>query len=208
MHTNDNQLYGMTPQLQMVALGAMSCPLLVDIALDGSGRLFATTPGTLFEVEIASGACTAIASNGSYPNSLAVVPAPVLDPNEDVLVGLRGSEYVRIDTQTGAVSVLGDVGSDLASSGDVTFLDGMVYATVISSNCADCVLSLHPQTGDTLLMDAPIGHGQVYGLADAGGVLYGFTTSGLVLELSADGAAGSVTLASNLGSIYGATSVP
>jgi hypothetical protein len=206
VHTSDSRLYGMTAQLAMVDHGAMGCAPLVDIALDASGRLFATTPFTFFEVEIETGTCTAIASNGNFPNSLAVVPAGVLDPGDDTVVGLRGNEYVRIDKQTGAVLVLSTIGPQMSSSGDLTYLDGVLYATVSGAVCSDCILGIQAQTGQVVFPAADVGYGQVFGVADASGILYGFTADGLLLQLGPNG--GAMPLSANLGSIYGATSAP
>ena len=58
----------------------------------------------------------------TYPNSLSFVPKGTVDPNVEALVGYNGGTYVRIDTVTGAVTSIGNLGSGYSSSGDIVRL--------------------------------------------------------------------------------------
>jgi hypothetical protein len=202
--TSPGHLYGMRPTFELEDLGPFPCSPLTDIARDGAGRMFAATAFTFYEIDVGAGTCTAIQSNGDYPNSLAVVPAGVLDPMDDTVVGVRGNDYVRIDKQTGALTILGEIGPGLASSGDLTFLDGALYLTVTGSGCNDCLVAIDPTSGAVVSAALPIGATQVYGVSDWSGMLYGFTADGQLRELFPGG--GSTLLGIGLGQFYGATS--
>jgi hypothetical protein len=204
VQSNESELYALTAQHDLEHLHPLDCGTLVDIALDASGELFATAYGTFFRID-AAGACTVVATNGEFPNSLATVPAGVLDPLDDVLVGIRHDEYVRIDKTTGAVQVLGVLGVPLLSSGDVTYLDGVLYATVQGMGCEDCLAVVDPITG--LVLDTtPLDFSDVFGLADAGGVLYGFTSGGAMLEIDPGGGTTPIGSIAN-DPLFGATSL-
>src|SRR5262249_37668728 len=98
------------------------CDKVVDLAVDRTGRIFATTPNGLFRVDAGDATCTPIGGAGTYPNSLSFVPAGTLDPEADALVGFLDAQYVRIDETTGAVTPIGGIGGGYVSSGDLVAL--------------------------------------------------------------------------------------
>jgi hypothetical protein len=161
------------------------CEKVVDLAVDRAGRIFVTTPMGLFRVDAGDATCTPIGGAGNYPNSLSFVPAGTLDPEVDALVGFLDDKYVRIDENSGAVTTIGSLnGGAYVSSGDLVALpDGRTYLTVKGGGCQDCLVQVDPKTGTLLTIIGKIGFGEVYGLAYWGGVTYGFTKGGGVLQI-------------------------
>lgn len=159
---------------------------VLDIALDGSSNMFATTSTGLFSVALTSAQCTQIAL-GDYPNSLSFVPAGTADANVEALVGYDGSDYVRIDPKTGAKTTIGSIGSgDLVSSGDVVAVKGgSTYLTVSGTGCdTDCLIEVDPKSGALVKNWGPTGFSEVYGLAFWAGKVYGFDNAGDLFEIA------------------------
>ena len=104
-------LYSLDPTTKAVTVvGAFAnCDTsgVIDIALDKSSKMYATTFQGVYTVDTSNAVCTLIASGATYPNSLSFVPAGTLDPNTEALVGYQGANYVRIDTMTGAITTVG-----------------------------------------------------------------------------------------------------
>ncbi|MBX3203692.1 MAG: hypothetical protein KF764_01425 [Labilithrix sp.] len=163
------------------------CAHVVDIALDESSTIYASTGAELYLVENATGRCSRIAV-GAFPNSLSFVPAGTLEPGKEVLVGYQGSTYLRIDPETGAVTKVGELGGGLESSGDlVSVRDGKSFLTVKGPDCADCLVEFDPKTGALVKNWGPLGYADAYGLAFWGGELYAFTEGGEVVLVRFEG---------------------
>ncbi len=164
-------LYALDPDTKAVsAVGTFSgCDsAVIDIALDKSSAMYATTFGGVYTIDTSTAACHLIAT-GSYPNSLSFVPAGTLDPNEEALVGYVGSTYVRIDTTSGAITDVGSLGKNYTSSGDiVSVIGGGTYLTVTGGEACsvhDCLVSVNPATGALVTNYGSVDHSEVYGLA-------------------------------------------
>jgi hypothetical protein len=184
---SSDSLYVINPATNAVSLvGAFQgCDFVIDIAVNRTGGVFATTKSALFAVDPKTAQCKFIAK-GTYPNSLSFVPQGTVNPDQETLVGYDGSSYVRIDPNTGLVSPVGELGNpSLASSGDLfSLIGGGTYLTVKGENCSDCLVEVNPATGKLLKQLGPIGgYGNVWGLAFWGGTAYGFTTGGLMFSL-------------------------
>jgi hypothetical protein len=180
-------LYSLDPVTKAVnVVGAFSgCTSVEDIALDKDSNMYGTTENALYKIDTATAACTLIAK-GTYPNSLSFVPAGTLDPNVEALVGYNGSDYVRIDPTTGAVTTVGSIGSGLSSSGDiVSVIGGSTYLTVTGTGCStnDCLIEVDPKTGALVKNWKSVGHNQVFGLSFWAGALYGFDDGGDLFEI-------------------------
>jgi hypothetical protein len=177
---------------------------VVDIALDAAGNLFAATwavgaRGALVRVDGKTARCTKIA-DGDLPNSLAFVPAGVLDANAEVLVGYNLQKYVRIDAQTGKTTEIGALnpnsfGRWFRSSGDlVSVSSGRTYLTAkevpkddpdygepIDPN--DVLLSVDPKTGKVLSIVGSTGKQNLWGLGFWAGTLYAFSDTGGIFAI-------------------------
>jgi hypothetical protein len=190
-HSPDT-LYRLDPiTKQMTTVGLFGgCGTVIDIALDKNGVMFGTSFGGLYKVNKSNAACTLVAI-GAYPNSLSFVPAGTVDPVNEALVGYNGTTYVRMDTTTGAVTTIGDLGNaGYASSGDlVSLIGGSSYLTVNGNGCSDCLVEINPATGALIKKIGPLGHASVYGLAYWAGVAYGFDASGTLFQIDVTTAA-------------------
>jgi hypothetical protein len=160
---------------------------VIDLALDAQSRAYVTTSDSLYSLDLTTARCTLIA-DGNYPNSLSFVPAGTLDPNQETLVGYFGSQYVRIDTQTGQVQNVGSLTGGLNSSGDIVSVEGGgTFLTVTGNSCGDCLVQVNPATGAMIRNYGSVGRSSVYGLAYWGGSLYGFSDGGALFEVTANG---------------------
>ncbi len=184
-------LYRLDPTTKAVTVvGAFEgCGTVLDIALDSASKMYGTTSDTLWTIDRFTAKCTAIAKGSDYPNSLSFVPKGTLDPNGEALVGYKGSDYVRIDTTTGAVTKIGQIGSGLSSSGDIVSVKGgATYLTVKGTACnsrnGDCLIEVDPATGALKNNWGNINHADVFGLAFWAGTVYGFDQLGELFEVS------------------------
>jgi hypothetical protein len=190
-HSADT-LYSVDPVTKAVkVVGAFSgCTGdVMDIALDGESKLFATTRSALWSVDKATAACTKIAS-GDYPNSLSFVPKGTVDPDAEALVGYELADYVRIDTKTGRKTTIGRIGGGLESSGDIVSVKGgATYLSVTGTGCeeSDCLIEVNPSTGALVKNWGSIGRSDVFGLAFWAGSVYGFDNAGELFEVSFEG---------------------
>ncbi|MFT3764547.1 MAG: hypothetical protein QM820_03375 [Minicystis sp.] len=173
------------------------CNSVVDLAVDHTGRVFATAPDALYRVDPANAVCTLVASGSSYPNSLSFVPAGTLDPDKDALVGYRDATYLRIDEESGAITEIGSLQGGFVSSGDlVAHPDGTAFLSAKGPGCnnSDCYLQIDPKSGGLVAVLGKIGATDVWGLAFWGGTRYAFTKSGGALVLDASGHGSPLTL--------------
>jgi hypothetical protein len=166
---------------------------VIDLAIDSSNNAYVTTVDGVYSLNVSTAACTLI-QTGGYPNSLSFVPAGTVDPSVEALVGYFGSEYVRVDTSTGAITDIGSLSSGYASSGDIVSVKGGgTFLTVTGNGCGDCLLQVDPSTGDVIQSYGALPHGAVYGLGYWAGSLYGFDNGGDIFSISGGGDAGLVT---------------
>ncbi|MCA9639814.1 MAG: hypothetical protein KC492_03940 [Myxococcales bacterium] len=174
-----------------------------DIAIDGDGRMvgaaMSISSGSLVEIDPSTAHCTPIAS-GSFPNSLTYIPAGVLDPTDEVLVGFSQGNYLRIDPLTGATTQIGSMnpnstGTNWISSGDVVSLQGGgTYATVrpllSGSTAIDSLVEIDPKTGQVLKVIGSTGFSQLWGLGFWAGTAYGFSANGQLVSIDLTTGAG------------------
>tara|TARA_R110002096_G_scaffold435826_2_gene663595 strand:+ start:133928 stop:134719 length:792 start_codon:yes stop_codon:yes gene_type:complete len=182
-------LYRLDPNtLQVETVANFSgCGEVIDIALDRNSNLYGTSFTGLFSINRTTAVCTQIAS-GNYPNSLSFVPVGVLDPTTEVLVAYLGSDYVRIDVTTGAITTIGAIGGGLFSSGDIVSVEGGgTYLTVGGPNCGDCLVQVNPADGSLQRNWGELGFSNVWGLAFWGGTAYGFSDSGSAFSIEFEG---------------------
>jgi len=182
-------LYKLNPNTKAVTVVGTfdGCTNVLDIALDGSSKLYGTTSSALWAIDKSTGKCTQIAQD-SYPNSLSFVPKGTVDANAEALVGYEGSDYVRIDPQSGTKTIIGQIGSGMVSSGDIVSVkNGPTYLTVKSANCDDCLIEVDPKTGAMVRNWGAVNHSDVFGLAFWAGSIYGFDNQGELFEVKITG---------------------
>lgn len=162
------------------------CGPVIDIALDETSTIYATSYESLYKVDKVTAKCTEI-SSGSYPNSLSFVPKGTALPNAEALVGYDGSDYVRIDTTTGAKTKIGSLGGGFVSSGDIVSVKGgKTYLTVKGGSCStkDCLVEVDPANGSLVKNWGSIEHKAVFGLSFWAGKVYGFSEGGDLFEVT------------------------
>jgi hypothetical protein len=190
---SSDTLYQLNPDTKAAsAIGPfVGCTGVIDLALDKDSLIFATTFSGMYTINPANAHCTLVATGNSYPNSLSFVPAGTVDPLVEALVGYHGSDYVRIDTKTGAISTIGHLTGGYTSSGDIVSVkDGGTYLTVKGAGCdqSDCLFEIDPATGDRKQnLGTLTGYTDVFGLAFWAGKLYGFTNAGQLFEINLKG---------------------
>jgi len=181
------------------SLPANDCPALDELAVDPFGVLFAVgnNATALYRVDPTTLTCTAIGPAGTYPQSLAFAPRGTLDPYTEVLVGYAANgDYVRIDTTTGAQTVVsagalaGLVVGDLVNVG----LKGYVAVNGGSCGTGDCIWEISFSTGKAIapgLASAKLPSAtHVTGLAHWSGKLQAFCGPDEVYSLDPTNAAG------------------
>lgn len=214
-HTS-NTLFLFEPvKRTLTKIGKFSCldagDSVIDIAIDRTGAMFGTTFYDFISIDPISGACTVVKSGSykDYPNSLSFVPAGTVDPTKEALVGYQfdgvdATKYVRIDTTTGATSVIGNLNppntaTPYESSGDFVSLiqdANKTYLSVKYINVpdggapTDFLAEVDPKTGAMKRIIGDTKHENLYGLGYWAGKAYGFASDGRVLEINvANGAA-------------------
>lgn len=176
--------------------GDSNCPVLDELALDRDGRLFGTGDGStsLHRVYVEpSLSCQKVGSSADgYPRALTFAPRGTLDPNEEVLVGISGRTYVRIDTTTGAMTLIkanplpsGWRAGDIANIGE----KGYVLAHKGGAPLAESRLyEVDFATGDAAEAYPSFQYGRdLRGLAHWGGKLWAFGGATTVLLIDDEG---------------------
>lgn len=181
-------LYKLEPATKAVTVvGAFKqCKPIIDIALDEKSTLYAVSYDTLYTVDKNTATCAELHS-GDYPNSLSFVPKGTVDPNEEALVGYDQGNYVRISLKDGSRTVVGKLGGNYVSSGDIVSVKGgKTFLTVKGGDCnkTDCLVEVDPQTGEMLKNWGSIEHQKVFGLSFWGGKVYGFDEQGSLFEVT------------------------
>src|SRR5581483_3823913 len=173
----------------------MAPPQVIDLAVDEQGNAFVTTFDGFYSLDLNSGTCTLVAKGSyTYPNSLSFVPKGTLDPNQEALVGYAADKYLRIDTKSGAITMIGSLGMGYMSSGDIVSVKGGgTFLTVTGNGCADCVLQVDPKTGGVIQNYGSVGRAAVYGIAWWAGALYGFDEGGDLFMITGGNAATATT---------------
>jgi hypothetical protein len=160
-----------------------SCPYLDEIAVDPFGKILAVGNAgkNLYQLDPSSVSCTAVGpGNTTYPQALSFAPRGTLDPYVEQLVGYGANgDYVRIDTTTGALSLVKAGVFAGYSVGDLVNVGTKGYVALTGGACGsgDCIWEVSLTTGDKIGA-APIGTlpatKHVTGLGHWGGKLYAF----------------------------------
>ena len=183
---SSRDLYRLDPTSnEVTVVGSFSgCNYVVDIAIDEDNRMIASTLSSLWEIDPLTATCTLIAE-GNFPNALSFLPVGALLPESEALVGYINTMFVRIDTQTGAITTVGEITGGYFSSGDiVSVAGGGTYLTVKGNNCDDCIVQIEPTTGDIIRNFGDLGFADVFGLAYWGGSAYGFSSFGDLFQIA------------------------
>jgi len=179
---NQTTLYKIDPATYATtAVGDFGWPASVgndamaDIAVAPDGAIIGASSGHLYRCNAQTAICTLLGSLAHALNALSYVPKGAIDPSNEVLVGaaMDGAVY-RIDASNGAMTSLGHFSSGHASSGDLAFAGGVLYAAVNPGGTNDSIAKVSMSGGATTVVGTT-SLPWVWGLASAGGKLIGFT---------------------------------
>lgn len=190
----------------------------IDLALDRTGNMYATTYWRFLKVDATSGACQVIRQDtqaNMYPNSLSFVPLGTVDPTQEALVGYAfdnlddATIYTRINLTTGEMTDFENLnptpplgGVEYGISGDFISLvrtGGKTYAAVkqVTGDAGagnDLLAEIDPSTGTLVKIIGDTGQKGFYGVGFWAGKAYGFTSSGNIYEIDTTTGATKVVL--------------
>jgi hypothetical protein len=181
-----------------------STDVVIDLAVDRTGSMFATTTARFLRVDPATASCSEVAKATGidyYPNALSFVPAGTVDPTKEALVGyaalgvhVDSIDYVRIDTVTGVMTKIGDInvsdaGVQYVSSGDVISLlqdSNRAYATVkvLGGTGTDRLAEVDPANGNIKRIIGDTKESDLFGFGYWAGKGYGFSGNGRIVEIN------------------------
>jgi len=206
-HSADT-LYLLEPiSKQVTMVGTFNnCPgSMVDIAIDKNGKMTGAAAisfngalgGAMVTVNPANAQCEVLSRGPNLLTSLSYVPEGTLLANAEALVGYAEDRYVRVDPSTGAVTDIGVLNNAASggvrwiSSGDVVSIkDGGTYLTVKAEGAGpgtpggDRIVEVDPKTGALKRIIGATGMDDVLGLGYWGGVAYGFTIAGKLIQIN------------------------
>jgi hypothetical protein len=171
---------------------------LFDIALHPNGVLYGTIDNVLYTVDRASGALVQVKTllDAGF-NALDAAP-------DGTLYGGALDEVRTIDPATGATTVAARLPAGEVSSGDLAFVEGNLFITTKGGGAAFDRLVAVDVGSQSARVVGPVGFACVFGLAEFGATLYGFTCEGRVLKIDTrTGAA--IELARTSETFYGAS---
>ena len=154
---------------------------VTDIAIDRDGLLYALSAGMLYVCDPVSVVCTP--RGPSSANSAGFAEFGALDPDDDVLVLVEGSEVVHVRVRDGGTDIT-SVGTlaGYSSSGDVMPLGGTTMLLSSPNAGEDVLIAFDAATAQVLgpLTNLPA---LSYGLAGFGGEVWVFTDLGEILRV-------------------------
>jgi len=199
-HTTTNMVYAHTSSTlytldvssyTLSNLGAFVFPSdggghqMTDIAIDEWGVLYGVTFDRLYVCNPTSLGCTTLATLPSSFNGLTLIPAPVIYPDRDALVGIStDGDWYLLEVFGGAVTTtyLGAYGGTYTSSGDAfSILTVGTYAAVNKTGeTNDVLLSVDPATGAAISEIIVLDGTSTFGLAGWADQVFAFDASGQI----------------------------
>ena len=172
-------------------LGAFNFPAdggghqMTDIAIDEWGVLYGVTFDRLYVCNPASMACTNLATLPSSFNGLTLIPAPVIYPDRDALVGIATTgDWYLLEIFGGSVTttLLGAYGGSYSSSGDAFSIDtvGTFAAVNKVGEANDVLLSVDPATGAAISEITVLNGTSTFGLAGWANSVFAFDAAGQI----------------------------
>jgi len=206
---SDTTLWLLEPiSKQVTMVGAFDCVgttvnSMVDVAVDRAGKMTGSAAisfngalgGALVTIDPTNAHCTVLTRGANLVTSLTYVPEGTLVANAEALVGYADDKYVRVDPTTGALTQIGLLNAPNAavtwvSSGDVVSIqNGGTYLTVKAESgnpgagAGDRIVEVDPKTGALKRVIGATGSIDVLGLGYWGGIAYGFTIAGTLIQI-------------------------
>ena len=160
---------------------------MTDIAIDADRNMIGVSYGRVFSVDKATAECTYLADLSGNFNGLSFV-----EGDETTLVGATlAGEWFTLDMETGASTLIGTYGDEMASSGDIVYIrDAGAYATVKHPDYdTNLLVMVEPSTGEAAII-GETGFIEIWGVGYWGGQIFGFTKSGEFILIDAETGAG------------------
>jgi hypothetical protein len=158
-----------------------NCGAIQDLAVHPSGVIDAITTTALYRMGTI-GDCTKTVDK-PFPFTLSYAAANTVQP-QPTLVAFDARDYVRFDgVGTQVVVKSNALAGGYSAGGDVACKGSSCYVSVVGNGCADCLHEYDATTGNFIKSWGQIGYAKVFGLACAGGNVYGFTDAGNILEM-------------------------
>jgi hypothetical protein len=160
---------------------------MTDLAIDKNGVMVGVSFGSVYKVDPTTAQATLLSSGlGGTFNGLSFVPASMLGmTGDDVLIGTRNDDGVvsRIDPMTGAVSMVGNMGSAFQSSGDLVAVDGFGTVQTTLGAPSDVLVRLAPNNFAATRIGTGTGFGAIWGLGFWKNKIFGFTQDGKFITI-------------------------
>jgi hypothetical protein len=221
-HSRDT-LYSFSPRALVVTeigpfnVASGEVPNVLDIALDNAGTMYATSRTALYSCDPMTATLTEIGPFGiadNELNALTFLAEGELGATEVMIGATNEGNYYRIDTTTGAATLLGTYPDGWLSSGDIVSVAGLgTFATLKRMDYAADIaarITFAPDGTSTVTVIGPTRSGtsnytQLFGVAYWGRSLYGFTNRGELLEIDKEtGAATVVSTSTGAEQFWGA----
>ena len=181
-----------------------SVPGLLDFDTAPDGTLYGITSSALYRFDAARSRWDVVSNSGI--SSVGVNGFAIDSTSKGYATG-RGTVY-RVDLVTGAMNEIGDFGGGYVSSGDcVIDKDDNLYMTASGVGSNDVLVRVDTSSGVATPIGANLGFSSVFGLTVAWGYMFGFTSSGELIQI--DTRSGRGSLVSRVSGVwYGAASSP
>jgi hypothetical protein len=174
---------------------------MTDIAVDRDGRIIGLTTGQLLQIDAFDAGCVVITAlpEGRMFNGMSWVRTDGMGEREQlVATGYDGSVF-RIDPKSGSSTLLGALGGDLRSSGDLVSVALHGTLATVTGSGTDVLVRVDPATGKATPI-GPLGFVRVWGLGFWQNRVFGFTDQGQFI--SVDPVTGKGTLVRTLPSLH------
>lgn len=170
-----------------------------DLAFNGP-KLSGISFTRFFQINPTTGVASSLKYHG-FSDLNALVYAGAASPGNFFAAGVNGSGtnggvFVRINATTGVGTLIGRMGNGLTSAGDLTFLNGTLYALVNKPGSSTTWLAkINPTNGKATLV-GNTGYNNVWGLEVRSGVMFAVTDNGRLMRLN-PGTGASVVVGTN-----------
>lgn len=212
-HTRDTLFLWDPIAKKLATIGKFDCitagDSVIDLAIDRSGAMYATTFHEFLTVDPTSAKCSVVKEESAsvyYPNSLSFVPIGTVDATKEALVGYAEDgttgyieNYVRVDPATGAMTVIGNLNPNGGVGGVYYDVAGDLVALIRDNNRAyvivkpdatadagaatDYLAEIDPKTGTIKKIIGPTSQVNTYGFGYWAGKGYGFSADGRLTEI-------------------------
>lgn len=162
---------------------------MTDVAIDRNGVLYGVTFDRLYVCNPGTATCFNLGTlPGSY-NGLTWIPAGIIDPDKDTLIGITNpGAWVQLSIKGGMVTAkqLGSYGANYSSAGDAFSIEGVgTFAAVNKVGLNSTVIVTVDPTNGKVTGELAVtnGYNSVYGLAGWEGLILAFDSSSQMIKI-------------------------